>query len=156
MSTTSAPKIVSKVKYLQWQKLYERERPFNVLIDILKDAVDPRWNNLVFEEKDTVFEDISTKPADFNLEDHDFYFQRHDHTFNAFEDQKTIEKQYLPEVERFIRQYVPDADRVHFFDWRASCKLTLFPDGLEHDILKLRNSHPPTIGSIIDLVKPTD
>jgi len=129
---------IASVKFIKWQQLYEREKPFQVFIDPPKDAKDHRTTNLVYEDRDVVFHDVRGQEKNFDLDNQGFAFCHHNLKFEDFENNEAVERDYLPEIERIIKAEVDGADKVFFFDWR------------------LRNSKPAEIGSIIDLNNPSD
>ena len=111
--------IRSSIKYIQWQRLYDNEKPFQIFIDIPKDTPDQRYTNLVFEDKETKFVNIRGRQQDFSLNDHGFAYRHHQFEFDDFEDRVKVEEFYLPQVEDFIKKEVEDVDKVFFFDWRV-------------------------------------
>ncbi|MCJ1434733.1 hypothetical protein MMC27_004103 [Xylographa pallens] len=129
---------VSTIKYIKELELYEREKPFQILIDIPKSAPDQRYTNLVYEDREETFHDVRGKETTFTLNDHGFTYRRHNFEFDDYEDREAVEANYLPKVEEFIKAEVEDVDKVFFFDWR------------------LRHNASLPKGTIIDLNDPTD
>lgn len=130
--------VKASIKYIKWQELYEKEKPFQIFIDIRKDAVDQRYHNLVFENKQETFFNIRGREQEFRLDDHGFAYHHHHFNFDDYEDRVSVESSYLPQVESFIRNEVEEVDKVFFFDWR------------------LRHSGSYPKGTEIDLNDPTD
>ena len=114
---------VSNIKYIKQLELYEREKPFQILIDIPKTAPDQRYTNLVYEDKEETFYDVRGKEQRFSLDDHGFTYRHHDFEFDEYEDRDSVEANYLPKIEQFIRAEVEDVDKVFFFDWRVRAKM---------------------------------
>ena len=111
--------LVASIKFLRWLPLYEREKPFNIFIDVPDDATDKRTNNLVFEDCLTAIQDVRGQEDFFRLDKNGFMFLTYDIDFDAFENRRLVEENYLPEVERLIHRNVEGVDKIHIFDWRV-------------------------------------
>ena len=120
MGAYAASDCKGTVKFLQWQELYERERPFWVLMDVPKDAVDQRTTNLVFEDVEQDFRDVRGREHQFSLDQHGFMYLRRQIDFEAFNNQEAVTSNYLPQLERLLQDHVDGVDKVFFFDWRVS------------------------------------
>jgi len=124
--------IVTTLKFLQWQELYKREKPFLCFVDIPQDADDKRDNNLVFEDRETRITDIRPSKEQFTLDGNGFMMRPHSSTLPRF-DTEGINTIYLAEVEDLLQQSIDGVDEVFIFDWR------------------LRRNEPETWGEVIDL-----
>lgn len=111
--------VKAPVKYIKWQSIYEKERPFYCFIDIPKEVADQRTTNIVYEDRETLFHDIRGQESHFSLDEHGFTIRKHELQFNGWQDRERVEKEYLPEVEALIREHVDGADKIYFFDWRV-------------------------------------
>ncbi|KAH8722309.1 methyltransferase CmcJ [Ilyonectria robusta] len=116
-----ALEIKVSIKFLEWQELYERERPFHIFVDIPPEADDLRRSNLVFAPHDVTLSDTRPFKDTYQLNQHGFTYR--DVTdqvlsFSDFSDQSEVEKHYLPMMEDFLRCHVDGVDKVFFFDWR--------------------------------------
>jgi hypothetical protein len=111
---------LASLKFLQWQPLYEKEKPFQIFINIPDHVKDRRTTNLVFEDQLVKIEDVRSRLEEFTLDNNGFVFCHRPTTFSHFNDRKSVEEFYLPEVESLLRQEVDGADEVFFFDWRVS------------------------------------
>lgn len=107
------------LKFLDWQELYNTEKPFQIFINIPEDAEDKRNSNLVFEDIDLPIQDIRTSKNKFSLDDNGFQFIKHSSSLTNFQSRESVEKIYLPEVEALLRKEVQGVDKVFFFDWRV-------------------------------------
>lgn len=117
--------IITTLKFLQWQELYEREKPFLCFVDIPPDADDKRDNNLVFEDRETKINDIRLSKDEFTLDRNGFMMRPHRSTLSRF-DTDGIKTIYLAEVENLLHQSIDGVDEVFIFDWRVSfCSLLL-------------------------------
>lgn len=108
--------------FLKWQELYETEKPFQIYIDIPKDAPDQRSDNLVFEQgQETVVRNVRGNENAFGLDSHGFMYVKSDSKLPStqFYDRRSIEETYLPECEALIMKHVPNVDRLCIFDWRV-------------------------------------
>lgn len=111
---------VASIQFVKWQDLYEREKPFQLFLDLPPDAPDQRKTNLVFERKDVEVKDIRGQEKDFRLDENGFVYR----TMDGFEDlidKSEILERYLPAVEELLRKVVEGADRIFIFDWRVGC-----------------------------------
>ncbi|KAK7393856.1 hypothetical protein QQX98_013360 [Neonectria punicea] len=129
--------LTAELKYLQWQDLYERERPFQLFIDLPPDAEDRRVSNLVFEKHHVPIVDIRSRYNQFSLDTHGFMIRKHQTAMKDFTDREAVESIYLPEVEEILRSNLDGVDGCFVFNWR------------------LRNTDPEVPGQI-DLNDPTD
>ncbi|KAH8746035.1 methyltransferase CmcJ [Hyaloscypha finlandica] len=121
------------LKFLDWQELYETEKPFQIFINIPDEPEDKRTSNLVFEDVEVAVHDVRGREKDFDLDANGFRFLKHSSILDDFHSKALIEDIYLPEVEALLRKEVEDVDKVFFFDWR------------------LRNTLPEATNGIIDL-----
>lgn len=107
------------VKFMLWLELYEKEKPFQILIDVPEDSADQTHNNQQFERKEQIFRNTRGQENSFDFDAHGFTYRFHDSDFDDFEDQQRVESVYLPKVESLLRKGVEGIDRVLFFDWRV-------------------------------------
>lgn len=116
--------VVTDIEYLKRLPLYRHEKPFQIFIPIQKDAKDQRATNLEFEPKQQSITDIRTNPSSFTVDSHGFQFQKSltKLNMNLFNNRYIVETEYLPEVERILKNMDSSIDRVFFFDWRVSIK----------------------------------
>jgi len=107
------------LKFLQWQALYEVEKPFQIFINIPPHVKDQRTTNLVYEDVQVNVKDVRDLSTSLDLNEQGFEYLKHRTEVRNFEQRTVVEEQYLPEIEELIRSNVEDVDRVHFFDWRV-------------------------------------
>jgi hypothetical protein len=108
----------AEIQFLQWQPLYEHEKPFQLFLDIPPEAPDQRKTNLVFEPKDVLVQNIRKQEANFSLDINGFMV-RNLQGFHDLASLESITSEYLPAVEKLLKQEVEGADKVVFFDWRV-------------------------------------
>lgn len=116
--------IITTLKFLQWQELYEKEKPFLCFVDIPQDADDKRDNNLVFEDRETRIADIRPAKDQFTLDGNGFMMRPHRSTLSRF-DTEAIKTIYIAEVEDLIRHSIDRVDEIFIFDWRVGSPLLL-------------------------------
>lgn len=111
--------VQASLSFLHWQDLYEREKPFQIFIDIPEDAEDQRDSNLVFKQERLTIFDIRELATNFSLDDTGFIYRRHEMRHVDFSSRKAVDQSYLPEVEQLLRKELEGVDRVFIFDWRV-------------------------------------
>jgi hypothetical protein len=118
----------ARFKYLKWLDLYKIEKPFQLFLDIPEDSPDQRRSNLVYEDgpAETV-RDVRGHEADFSVDRNGFAYIKHDFTLSneEFQNNSVVESTYLPECEKILRENLEGVDRVHFFDWRVSTRISI-------------------------------
>ena len=145
--------VQASISFLQWQDLYEVEKPFQIFIDIPEDAEDQRDTNLVFQRVYLTVHDVRGIAAKFSLDSNGFKYRRHIMKTTNFADRKNVEQSYLPEIEELLKTEVEGADRVFFFDWRVSEKdnQSLHLCGVSLSGIQLRKNAPEVEGAVVDM-----
>ncbi len=115
-----SPDIPINLKFLKWQPLYEIEKPFQIFINIPDHVEDKRTTNLVFETVEIPALDVRTCQTKFDLDHHGFQYCYHNTAIEDFKKRDLVDKYYLPEMERLLKDKLEGVDRVFFFDWRVS------------------------------------
>lgn len=111
----------SKFTYLQWQKLYETQKPFQIFINIPENLTQIQQTNLVFKQgREEVIHNIRGNEQSYQLDEHGFMLCNHRTDIKNWTDSQEIETKYLPEIETLLRKEIDEVDRVFFFDWRVS------------------------------------
>ncbi|CAI6332468.1 unnamed protein product [Periconia digitata] len=154
--------VVAPVHFIKWLPLYENEKPFNIFINLPEDAQDTRTNNLEFDVIDTSFHNVRGQEDKFSLDEQGFEFIQWPHTFKNFGDRAAVETEYLPQIEKFIREKIPDAEEIALFEWRLRDNSTMNPGelrDLEEPTERLRPSLHPHIDHatkpILDRIQAT-
>jgi hypothetical protein len=114
--------ITAELNFLQWQELYEKERPFQIFIPIPDGAQDKRDSNLVFRPVQLDIANVHNFLDKLTLDGNGFIFRKHYTDIVDFSDRAMVEKIYLPQMEALLARELEGVDRVFFFDWRV--KLT--------------------------------
>lgn len=118
-----SPSISTTFQYLVWQKLYEKEKPFKLFIDLPPHVSDQRRTNLVFQPKvaENII-DVRGYESSFFLDIHGFKFIKHTTSVENFHVLAEVNQKYFKEVEEIIHENVEDVERVVIFDWRVCSK----------------------------------
>jgi hypothetical protein len=107
-------------EYFQWRDIYKTEKPYEILINLPSDKKHLPTHNLAFETvRNLKVEDVRGHESEFCLDTHGFLWKRHRTTVTDWKSRDAIVNYYLPEMERFIKDHIIDADRVFIFDWRV-------------------------------------
>ena len=114
MSTTA------QLGFIKPLDLYKREKPYVLFLGRPEDMPDVDVTNVQSETIEVPLNDIRGDESTYTLDEHGFQYIEHHHTFQAFDTEARIIEDYLPEVERLIRDKVPYATKVHVYDWRVS------------------------------------
>lgn len=112
---------IAPFTYLQWQDLYEREKPFQVFSTVPPEAEERRSTNLVFkEEEPETINDLRGQESQFTLDQNGFMVRHQEMPPTDLSTEHTIRNEYLPPLEELIKREVEGADYVHCFDWGVS------------------------------------
>ncbi|KAI0892893.1 hypothetical protein F4806DRAFT_505357 [Annulohypoxylon nitens] len=108
----------ANLAFLQWNDLYDVEKPFQIFINIPGYAEDKRSTNLSWEVKSKVIRDIRGLEVPPTLNDYGFKFLHRPSRLSDFSSKEKIASVYLPEVEEIIKAELRDVEKVCIFDWR--------------------------------------
>lgn len=136
MATINSREEIAQVKYLQWQELYKREKPFQVFAEVPENSTE-RLSNLVFvDSPPLVIRDIRGKEEQFSLDQNGFMVRRYE--VPSFEQvtEQDVRKNILPFFDKMIEQEIDDVDFFYCFDW-AVCHF--------HSILQTYQSDMPGV-----------
>lgn len=100
-------------QYLEWQKLYETEKPFQILLDIVDDAPEQRRHNLVFHDGPLeVVHDVRGRESDHNLDKNGFTYIKRASKMEPgdFIDLDKVEKVFLSELEAMLKEIMDGVD----------------------------------------------
>jgi hypothetical protein len=122
-STMAKDTVTTTIQYLEWQDIYEREKPFLLLFDLPDNAKDRRTSNLVFKAKTLTLHDIRASETPLTLDENGFMVKQSTTQVTDFANRKYVDENYLPEAEKLLREQVEGVDRVYFFDWRVGPSL---------------------------------
>lgn len=109
----------AKLNFLQWQELYEREKPYEIVTKS-EQGPDGRRTNLGFgtNEKQTI-PDVRGIEDQFSLDRQGFTYKSMNSGFSEFESKKRILQEYLPWAASILKREAGDAERVFVFDRRV-------------------------------------
>jgi hypothetical protein len=113
---------IATFKFLEWQDIYESERPYQILTAIPEEAPEQRRSNLKFQDgppQEVV--DIRDIEAQYSLDENGFQYITHHSALSPadFEDKAIVGKKYFEECEQILRKHLEDVTEVFFFDWRV-------------------------------------
>lgn len=111
--------VQASLSFLDWQDLYEVEKPFQIFINIPEDAEDQRDTNLVFKRVCVMIWDVRGLSTELSLDTNGFIYRQHTMRTIDCTNREDVQQSYLPEVEELLKREVEGADRVFFFDWRV-------------------------------------
>jgi hypothetical protein len=118
-TSAAMPSIVEgSIKFLKWQELYERERPFQILMDIPPEVEDQRHTNLVFEEMPVQVTDMREFKDELMLDTNGFMVSRLP-GFDHIPSPEVVEKEYIPAIKELVRKELPGADEIVVYNWRV-------------------------------------
>src|SRR5687767_15056792 len=102
---------VGTFNYMKWNnELYETESPFQILIDIPKDAPDQRTTNVEFETGPSeTITDVRATLESWSLDQHGFqYFPMSTGlTAGRFSEPAFVKEKYLPQCVSLIKKALP-------------------------------------------------
>ncbi|KAK7402579.1 hypothetical protein QQX98_011684 [Neonectria punicea] len=108
------------IRYAKWLSLYQVEKPYTILSQGVV-----KHNNLCntnLETESTTLQRVEDvrkyHQGQFALDSHGFQFTRHEFKVDNWYDGNDVEGQYLPAVERVLRQVIPNVAEIRIFDWR--------------------------------------
>jgi hypothetical protein len=111
-----------RIGYTKWLPVYETEKPYTILSDLrTADHQDFSPTNLETEHGEPeMVQDIRGRERDFGLDVHGFQVARHEWAMRDWLDVAAVEREYLPEVKRFLSEQIPGIKDVHLYNWRVS------------------------------------
>lgn len=115
---------------MQWHPGLDKERPYQLVSEDLPEVFGiPRQNFEVGAGpephciRDIRLEHATNFDTHFDLDEHGFTFVRQGFPEIDFFDEQEVETKYKPIVERILREKIPGADEVCFFQWRVSVSI---------------------------------
>jgi hypothetical protein len=148
------PDVVSNLEFLKWQDLYEKEKPYELFIDLPDElATKLKQTNCKFTKVDHTIHDVRGIEDRLSLDANGFVFRKYPTILSETDllSRDSVDRVYLPEVESILRKEVVGVDRIFFFDWRVSIKLT--PVGVFASLIiqQLRKYQPEAPAGNINL-----
>jgi len=114
--------VTAKLGYLKWQDLYNKEKPFELHIDLPDDVIGMKQTNCDFIYEPQPIRDVRGSEDKFSLDNNGFMYLKHQspYTVDDLRNRDVIVNKYLPETEALMKENVWGIDRIFFFDWRVS------------------------------------
>lgn len=120
----------AQMNFIKPLELYNREKPYWLFLGRPDHMPDVDLSNV---QTDLVTEiplqDVRSREATFSLEKQGFKFIEHGQDFEAFDNEQCIIDDFLPQVERVIKDNIVYAKKVHIYDWRVSVPCRTLEDG---------------------------
>jgi hypothetical protein len=109
-------------EYLQWNGLYQTEKPYEIAIDDVENLLDgvPTTNLTFGPPSRHPLKDVRDQQHIFTLDTHGFAWLDHHTDVGTLHARNDIVNLYLPVTERLLRQQIEGADYVFIFDWKVS------------------------------------
>ncbi|EED18849.1 conserved hypothetical protein [Talaromyces stipitatus ATCC 10500] len=118
--------VPAKLTYIEWHDHYETEEPHFVL-NTPDDPPDAYAGNVTFKEgEEEIIHDIRGHEDKFTLDKQGFVFTKAPTSLSPSEflDEEKIKEKYLPECEKYYREYFKGIDEVVFIHYRARNSIT--------------------------------
>ena len=123
----TAPNIPARFTYLEWQDLFAKEKPVQVL-DAHKAASDQKAATITFHDSIVEeVEDVRGHESDFSIDVQGFEYLKHASAVKPtqFQDKNYVDEHYLPECEELLKKRFDGVDRIHFLYWRVFFRFLL-------------------------------
>lgn len=108
----------ASIRFLKRDSLYEREKPFQIFMNLTPDARDPRKHNLLWEEKTVSVADFRAQASDFHLDTHGFTTRKLE-GFTELPEGKVVTDSYIPALKNMLQQELQEVGTIFVFDWRV-------------------------------------
>ena len=90
-----------QLQFLKRLDIYQREKPYWLFVGKPGDVPDAKITHVEMEAVSGIpVHDTSNSEGTYNLDTHGFQFVTHSQTFEAFDDEKRIEEEYIPQVDK--------------------------------------------------------
>jgi hypothetical protein len=110
----------SRIVYLEWQDLYNEEKPFQVFANVPHDSTE-RLTNLVFAPSPPLrIHDLRGRENDFSLDRNGFAVIRDQMPAFDISTKETMEGNAIPYFEHLVKKHVSGVDFVRCFDYGVS------------------------------------
>lgn len=110
-----------QLTFLQWQVLYEKEKPFEIVTETIQGSENRRTNLSFGTNGDQIIKDVrGREEIRFALDSHGFAYRSKPCPFDGYDNKQRILEEYLPWAKSIIKQEVGDIGGVFIFDWRVS------------------------------------
>jgi len=114
---TMARDEVASLRYLQWDDKFHDVKPYTLYMNV-PEGFPPQNYKVDWEEPETIH-DVRGHESEYSLDDNGFAFYKHHFNLDGY-DRETLERDYLPQVEAFLMDTIPNATEVKIYTWRVS------------------------------------
>ncbi|KAH9985174.1 hypothetical protein F4779DRAFT_632510 [Xylariaceae sp. FL0662B] len=101
----------AELAFLQWNDIYNVEKPFQTFINLPSDAEDKRSTNLMWEKRPKIIRDLRSVNT-FEIDESGFIFRNYPSRLTEFSDKNKILTTYLPEVEDIIKKELKGVEKL--------------------------------------------
>jgi hypothetical protein len=108
---------VASLRYLQWDDKFHDVKPYTLYMNV-PEGFPPQNYKVDWEESETIH-DVRGHESEYSLDDNGFAFYKHHFKLDGY-DRETLERGYLPQVEAFLMDTIPNATEVKIYTWRVS------------------------------------
>jgi len=113
-------KITGTISFVEWNPLFEVEKPFELFVSLPPEVPDQRTTNISFKDVPVQIADVRGEEDKLSLDENGFVYRKHATKVTDFNDPLAIEQVYLPETVELLKREVEGADRVFVFNWKVS------------------------------------
>ncbi|KAI0127981.1 hypothetical protein BJ170DRAFT_397584 [Xylariales sp. AK1849] len=135
--------------FLQWQKLYETQKPYEVFLPISSfgkhQGTVPR-TNLVFESKDVMVKDVRGQAETLSLDEQGFQFVK-SRTMVDLKDREAVTQAYIPAMERLLQSHIGNGEPVRTFCFDVRLRETMDPSEFSKRTVDLEDGFDPLLPS---------
>jgi hypothetical protein len=120
MEEATGPQIAD-FNFIEWQELYEVEKPFEIFMQLPSGYGPADRTNLVFKQhKGNLVHDMRGVERQFVLDEHGFQIMDRPTSFRLWNDREAVELVYARECAGVLKQALDDVDWIYFYNWRVS------------------------------------
>ncbi|KAK4222456.1 putative 7 alpha-cephem-methoxylase [Podospora fimiseda] len=107
---------VTRLGYFQWKDIFDLEKPYEIISQAPAGITQSNFS-LALGAEETIH-DLRGQEKDFNLDTHGFQILRHLLVNNIKSEESWIEQEYLPSVDKLLKETLGDGAETFMFDWR--------------------------------------
>jgi hypothetical protein len=112
--------VTAQLGFIRPLDVYAKEKPYWLFIGRPEHMPNLDLTNVKTDAVTGIpLRDVRGHEAEYSLDKHGFQYIKHHQTFDAFDDEQRIIDEYLPQVERTIRDSIPYAEKIFVYDWRV-------------------------------------
>ncbi|KAI9643371.1 hypothetical protein NHQ30_007990 [Ciborinia camelliae] len=125
---------VASLRYLQWDDTFHDVKPYTLYMNV-PEGFPPQNYKVDWEEPETIH-DVRGHESEYSLDDNGFAYYKHHFELGGY-DRETLERDYLPQVEAFLLDTIPNATEVKIYTWRLRSSDPAVRDKLPDGVINL-------------------